>query len=232
LGVAAHAAGRLARDRALVDSPNQNGLRAVGNGVVKVTDDNRWPMEGIYRVPAGVRRLRFVVWRERVPGRGAAGIAVDDAVLAKISPAGVSSPPTFQRALARYLLPTYTSTWKSLTDVLVVEETYRRYVDVEAFLTTNSALAPLVISFGLLALPLMAVVLLVVAALAGHASRYRSYFFLVLPVVGYCFAELWRTWIFNFGFVHFLLLALLLVPLLDAAVRSLLAYVALRRATG
>ena len=70
------------------------------------------------------------------------------------------------------------------------------------------------------------------AAVSGHASRYQSYFFLAVAVVGYCFAELWRTWIFNFGFIHFLLLALLLVPLLDAAVRSLLAYVALRRATG
>ena len=55
---------------------------------------------------------------------------------------------------------------------------------------------------------------LVGAVIAGHASRYRSYAFLVSLVIAYCFAEWWRIYMFNQGIVQFLILYWLLRRLL------------------
>jgi hypothetical protein len=73
--------------------------------------------------------------------------------------------------------------------------------------TTPSVLAVTWGVFGVLAFPILGFVALIAAAIAGHASRYRSYAFLAGLVIAYCFAEWWRTWVFNAGLVQFLVLA-------------------------
>ena len=42
---------------------------------------------------------------------------------------------------------------------------------------------------------------------AGHASRYRSYVFLIALVIAYCFADWWRIYMLNQGIIQFLILA-------------------------
>ena len=100
------------------------------------------------------------------------------------------------------------------------EESYRDYVDIESGLTTNSVLAFMYSAVGLWAFPLIAVVSFVAAAVAGHASRYASLFFLAMLVVGYCFAEVWRAYLFNTGIIHFLLITLAAAPLADRFVTA------------
>jgi hypothetical protein len=74
---------------------------------------------------------------------------------------------------------------------------------------------------------LIFVVSIVAGAVAGHAWRYSSYFFLVALVVGYAFLEAWRLYLFNRGILHFLILALLFIPIVDAGARE--AFRSLRR---
>jgi hypothetical protein len=85
---------------------------------------------------------------------------------------------------------------------------YEGLVSVDQSLTTNSALAALYGLLGLWAIPFMVFVASVAGFVMGHLSRYRSYLVLGSFVIGYCFAELWRTYLFNEGVVWFLLLAL------------------------
>jgi uncharacterized membrane protein YccC len=85
---------------------------------------------------------------------------------------------------------------------------YRGRVSLDTGLTTNSVLAS---DFGLLGLwsfPFAIFVALIAGFLMGHLSRYRSYMVLGSFVIGYCFAETWRTYLFAEGIVWFLLFAL------------------------
>jgi hypothetical protein len=86
---------------------------------------------------------------------------------------------------------------------------YRGLVSVENGLTTNSALSTIYgqlgFGWGLLAMSGVAVV---AGWLMGHFSRYRSYMALGTFVAGYCFAELWRIYLFSEGIVWFLVLIL------------------------
>jgi hypothetical protein len=59
---------------------------------------------------------------------------------------------------------------------------------------------------------IIAIACLLGAMFAGHASRYKSHFFLGVFVISYVFTELWRIYLFNFGIIQFLLLVLVLVP--------------------
>ena len=86
---------------------------------------------------------------------------------------------------------------------------YRGKVDVEDGLTTNSAFASIYGQLGYgWALMLIGFVALVAGWLMGHFSRYTSYMVAATFVVGYCFLELWRTYLFAEGIVWFLVIAL------------------------
>lgn len=87
-------------------------------------------------------------------------------------------------------------------------EWYRGKVSIESGLTTNSALAQVYGMLGLWALPAMALIFTIAGFVMGHLSRYRSYMALGAFVVGYCFAETWRIYLFSQGIVWFLMLAL------------------------
>lgn len=86
---------------------------------------------------------------------------------------------------------------------------YRGRVSIEDGLTTNSALASIYgqlgFWWGLLA---MGGVSFIAGWFMGHFSRYRSYMALGAFVAGYCFAELWRLYLFAEGIVWFLVIAL------------------------
>jgi hypothetical protein len=123
----------------------------------------------------------------------------------------VSSWPAVPSSVAAgtrvFVLPTYLSS-STPESVSRGETRYASVVSVPASYTTPSVLAVSWGVFGALAFPVLGFVALVAAALAGHASRYRSYAFLAAFVVGYCFSEWWRTWVFNTGLTQFLVLAI------------------------
>lgn len=87
---------------------------------------------------------------------------------------------------------------------------YRDVVEVEGSLTTNSVAAEAAGTLGRWSLPVLGSLVAVFALLAAHGARYRSPVLLVCPVIAYAFLELWRTWLFNAGFVHFIVLAVVL----------------------
>ena len=106
-----------------------------------------------------------------------------------------------------FLLPTYAS--KSVpASVLHGEDRYHKVVSIPVSQTTNSVLAMAYGVFGALAFAVLGFAVLVAGVIAGHASRYRSYFFLASLVVAYCLSEWWRTWVLNQGIVQFLILML------------------------
>lgn len=134
----------------------------------------------------------------------AAGVLVDD-----VRFVGPGAPRDVPRAVVHVLAPTYLS--PAMPGFELQKESYRDYVDIENQLTANSVLSQLWGPLGLVAFPLIALVSLVAAIFAGHASRYGSYFFLAGYVTIYCFAELWRTYLFNAGLIHFLILMLVML---------------------
>ena len=119
-------------------------------------------------------------------------------------------PSTATQGLSIFLLPTYGSS-STPRSVVNAENRYRKLVpSIPLSQTTNSVLVAAYGVFGALAFPVLGLVALVAALVAGHASRYRSYAFLAGPVIAYCFSELWRVYNFNAGLIHFLVLALAL----------------------
>jgi hypothetical protein len=115
-------------------------------------------------------------------------------------------PSTIGAGARVYLLPTYLTSGIP-GSVNRASERYRRLISISPLLTTNSVLAGMYGVFGLLAFPILGLVALVAAAIAGHASRYRSYVFLGGLVIAYCFSEWWRMYMFNQGIIQFLILA-------------------------
>ena len=118
---------------------------------------------------------------------------------------------TVASGIAGFLTPSYVASPSgALTDR---EDSYRSYVDVEPGLTTNSVLSVMYGAIGLWCLALAAAIAAATGFVVGHASRYRSYFFLAGYAAAYCFAEVWRVFLFNAGIVQFLVLAFALLPL-------------------
>jgi hypothetical protein len=115
-------------------------------------------------------------------------------------------PSTAASGARVFVLPTYLSS-STPESVSRGETRYGSVVAIPASYTTPSVLALTWGVFGVLAFPILGFVALVAAAIAGHASRYRSYAFIAGLVVAYCFAEWWRTWVFNTGLTQFLVLA-------------------------
>lgn len=117
-------------------------------------------------------------------------------------------PSTAAAGAPVFLLPTYLSS-STPRSVVKAEQRYRTLVpSIPLTQTTNSVLAAAYGVFGALAFAVLGFVALIAAAVAGHASRYRSYAFLAGPVIAYCFSELWRVYNFNAGLIQFLVLAL------------------------
>ncbi len=135
------------------------------------------------------------------------------------SPASILGP--LDRGVRGYLAPTYGGPIYVQMDPF--EERYRSYVDVEDELLTNSAFADMYSAVGAIAFLLIALVSFVAGGVAGHAFRYGTYFVLAAAAILYCFAELWRTYLFNFGVIHFLVLVLVAIPIVDVLVTQRIA---------
>jgi hypothetical protein len=195
---------------------SQADIRPVRNGVVKVTGASGWLMEGVFTAPRGLESIQLVLYQ--ASGSEPRRFGADAAVLGPVAVAGADQP-SFAKAALRYVAPTYSRL--DVRDVLDREETYRSYVDIEGNLTTNSVFVSMSQSLSWASLVVMATIAFSAAALAGHASRYSSLFVLTAVVVAYCFAELWRVYLFNAGIVHCLVLALVATPLLHGAIASM-----------
>jgi hypothetical protein len=117
------------------------------------------------------------------------------------------APPTAGPGVRVFVVPTYLSS-STPASVVKAEVKYKSIVSIPASQTTNSVLVLTYGVFGALSFPILGFVLLIAAAISGHASRYRSYAFLAGLVAAYCFAEWWRTWVFNTGLVQFLVLVI------------------------
>jgi hypothetical protein len=126
------------------------------------------------------------------------------------------APSTIAAGAHAYLLPTYLTSGVP-GPVALASYRYRRVISISPLLTTNSVLAAMYGVFGLLAFPIMGLVALIAAVLAGHASRYRSYVFIAGLVIAYCFAEWWRMYMFNQGIIQFLVLAVALWGVVGAS---------------
>jgi hypothetical protein len=125
-------------------------------------------------------------------------------------------PSTVAAGARVYLLPTYLTSGVT-GPVNLASERYRSLVSISPLLSTNSVLAGMYGVFGLLAFPILGVVALLAALVAGHASRYRSFVFLGGLVIAYCFSEWWRMYMFNQGIVQFLVLAVAFWGLIGAS---------------
>jgi hypothetical protein len=115
-------------------------------------------------------------------------------------------PSTATSGIRAYVLPTYLTSGLP-GSVSRASLRYRSVVAIPASLTTNSVLAGMYGVFGLLAFPTLGIAALAAAVVAGYASRYRSYVFLIALVVAYCFADWWRIYMLNEGIIQFLILA-------------------------
>jgi hypothetical protein len=129
------------------------------------------------------------------------------------------APSTVASGTRVFVLPTYLSS-STPASVARAEYRYRSLVSVPRTQSTNSVFAMTYGVFGVLAFPILGLVALLAAAIAGHASRYRSYAFIAGLVVSYCFAEWWRVWVLNTGLVQFLVLAVAFWALVGAKADS------------
>ena len=118
-------------------------------------------------------------------------------------------PSTVSSGIRAYVLPTYLTSGVPAS-VGRAQERYRSLVSIPVSQTTNSVLAETYGVFGLLAFPILGMAALIAAVVAGYASRYRSYVFLIALVVAYCFSDWWRIYMLNTGIIQFLILAVAL----------------------
>jgi hypothetical protein len=125
------------------------------------------------------------------------------------------APSTVASGSRVFVLPTYLYS-STPASVARAEYKYRSLVSVPRTQLTNSVFAMTYGVFGVLAFPILGLVSLVAAVIAGHASRYRSYAFIAGLVISYCFSEWWRVWVLNTGLVQFLVLAVAFWALVGA----------------
>ncbi|MGG3625196.1 hypothetical protein ABES25_16770 [Bacillus gobiensis] len=107
-----------------------------------------------------------------------------------------------------YMVPSY------LRGILNVggshESSYREFVDIENGLTTNSSFVSLVDHIGVYSFFTMIVVVFFASIIIGHLSKYKSYINIISFILIYCFAEIWRTYLFNEGIIHMTILIIVL----------------------
>lgn len=87
---------------------------------------------------------------------------------------------------------------------------YRSYVDIESSLTTNSAFVELFSVMGIYSFIVIILTSFLNSIIMGHFSRYKSYIFLIEFVLLYCFAEIWRIYLFKEGIILTLLCAIVI----------------------
>jgi hypothetical protein len=122
--------------------------------------------------------------------------------------------------LLYFLLPSYI---RSIFNIDVVkDDLYRNYVDIEQSLTTNSSFVELLDSVGLHAFLIIIVVAFTSSIMIGHFSKYKSNLSLISFILLYCFAEIWRTFLFNEGIIHMLIINIVLVFIIITVLRTLL----------
>lgn len=115
--------------------------------------------------------------------------------------------PEFGEALATTITPTFLTS-SPPPDVARATLWYRSNVDIEPVLTTVSTLAALYPLFGGWSFVVMGIICMIAGLVMGHMGRYRNYMFLGSFVAGYCFVEVWRTYIANAGIIWFIILVL------------------------
>jgi hypothetical protein len=207
-------------------SVTEDGLSPRGGGLTLRRKAIRRLLEGDYITPRNTSTIQLAVWKERIPPHTAAQIAIDDASVVRRSTVPMEKPPLF-RSLTSYLAPTYLQ--PNYKDVEDAENDYRRYVAIEATLTTNSAFAAMYGSLGTTwAFCVIGAICFLGSAFAGHASRYSSVFFLGVFILTYVFAELWRVYLFNYGIIQFLLVLLIVLPLIHTWLNDLWGRLGLR----
>jgi hypothetical protein len=188
----------------------QERIAPLGDGVTLIRPGKKSLLEGEYEAPDGVTTVQLAVWKERIAPGTAPLIGLDDASFVRLETAAAPRPPLY-RSLSAYLIPSYLA--PTFEDVVNSENDYRRHAEIDSELTANSAFAAMHGSLGTAwAYVIIAIACLLGAMFAGHASRYKSHFFLGVFVISYVFTELWRIYLFNFGIIQFLLLVLVLVP--------------------
>jgi hypothetical protein len=131
-----------------------------------------------------------------------------------------AAPASARPGVRVFLTPTYVS--KSVPrPVARGEDRFERVVLIPTSQTTNSVLVMAYGVFGMLSFVVLGLAVLAACILAGHASRYRSYVFLISAVVAYCLAEWWRTYVLNEGIVQFLIIAIALWGVAGSSVDDL-----------
>lgn len=58
--------------------------------------------------------------------------------------------------------------------------------------------------------------------LVGHFRNYSSYLYLVSYIIIYCFAELWRIYLFSEGIIQMLILAIIVALVIGIIITTLL----------
>lgn len=117
-----------------------------------------------------------------------------------------------------YLVPTY------LHEILQIKSNpsydYREFINIEDSLTTNSALTHLYSSMGGVSFPFMLIIVVSFAFLSGVFSTYSSMLFIVHYLICYCFAEIWRIYMFNTGIIHILILTIIVILFLNLFIKT------------
>ncbi|UCE23177.1 MAG: hypothetical protein JSU74_07670 [Candidatus Zixiibacteriota bacterium] len=95
------------------------------------------------------------------------------------------------------------------------------YTGIDLRLSTNSTLLGLIGAHGYLFIPIMLFTLMVSAFLMGMVYRRRDkYLILVYFVLLYCYAEIWRIYMFRSGIVITLLVFSLLAPFASRSIKA------------
>ena len=95
------------------------------------------------------------------------------------------------------------------------------YTGIQKSLTTNSSLLGLICTDGNMFWPIMSATVLASSFIMGMLRRQRSNFLiLVYFVLLYCYAEIWRVYIFNAGIMTTLLVVSLLTPIATRIIKS------------
>jgi hypothetical protein len=96
---------------------------------------------------------------------------------------------------------------------------YGAFVDYHSSLTTNSAFADTLSTYGPAGLAASLITVFIAAALFGHFARYRNAMAVLPGVVLYGMAEYWRILLFNQGIFVYLIIACIIVGVFVSATR-------------
>ncbi|SFG94505.1 O-antigen polymerase [Sporolactobacillus nakayamae] len=92
---------------------------------------------------------------------------------------------------------------------------YRQLFDLDSSLTTNSTFLDIFTNLGWLGYILISIVSFLFSLIAGHFYRYSSIVSIIAPIITYCFAEIWRTYMFNVGIIWTLIIFTILCAIMS-----------------